>query len=52
MAVPSLSCFDLAQHKIYLLMAKDCYPRFLRSAAYRDLICHADTKTTKQEKKA
>ncbi|XP_067086388.1 regulator of G-protein signaling 16-like isoform X2 [Osmerus mordax] len=34
---PSASCFDLAQHKIYTLMEKDCYPRFLRSPAYRDL---------------
>ena len=34
---PSASCFDLAQHKIYTLMEKDCYPRFLRSAAYRDM---------------
>ncbi|XP_076010597.1 regulator of G-protein signaling 16 [Genypterus blacodes] len=51
MAVPSLSCFDLAQHKVYLLMAKDCYPRFLRSTVYRDLICRGDTKT-KQEKEA
>uniref|UniRef100_A0A8C6LXG7 Regulator of G protein signaling 16 n=1 Tax=Nothobranchius furzeri TaxID=105023 RepID=A0A8C6LXG7_NOTFU len=28
---PSPSCFDLAQHRIYMLMAKDCYPRFLHS---------------------
>ncbi|XP_046871244.1 regulator of G-protein signaling 5-like [Hypomesus transpacificus] len=34
---PSASCFELAQHKIYTLMEKDCYPRFLRSAAYRDM---------------
>ncbi|KAK2908220.1 regulator of G-protein signaling 5-like isoform X2 [Channa argus] len=57
MTAPSPSCFDLAQHKIYMLMAKDCYPRFLRSPAYRDLVCQAKpgTKTTKQpwqEKKA
>lgn len=38
---PSLSSFDIAQHKIYLLMAKDCYPRFLRSPAYRDLLRQA-----------
>lgn len=57
MLAPSSSCFDLAQHKIYLLMAKDCYPRFLRSPAYKDLVCQAkpSTKTAKQpwqEKKA
>ncbi|KAJ8376209.1 hypothetical protein SKAU_G00067890 [Synaphobranchus kaupii] len=35
---PTLSCFDLAQHKIYTLMEKDIYPRFLRSAVYQDLL--------------
>ncbi|XP_029906329.1 regulator of G-protein signaling 16 [Myripristis murdjan] len=55
MLAPSTSCFDLAQHRIYMLMAKDCYPRFLRSPAYRDLVCQASAKSTKQpqqEKKA
>ncbi|XP_026199898.1 regulator of G-protein signaling 5-like isoform X1 [Anabas testudineus] len=54
MLVPSPSCFDLAQHKIYMLMAKDCYPRFLRSPAYRDLVSQAKPSTKKpwQEKKA
>lgn len=54
MLMLSPSCFDLAQHKIYMLMAKDCYPRFLRSPAYRDLVCQATTsaKATGQEKKA
>ncbi|XP_049603974.1 regulator of G-protein signaling 5b [Syngnathus scovelli] len=28
---PTSSCFDLAQAKIYTLMEKDCYPRFLKS---------------------
>lgn len=48
------SCFDMAQHKIYMLMAKDCYPRFLRSPAYRDLVCQAKPgpKAPLQEKKA
>ncbi|XP_039999883.1 regulator of G-protein signaling 5b [Xiphias gladius] len=34
---PSLSCFALAQAKIYTLMEKDCYPRFLRSSTYLEL---------------
>ncbi|XP_078141706.1 regulator of G-protein signaling 16 isoform X2 [Centroberyx gerrardi] len=52
MQIPSTSCFDQAQHKIYMLMAKDCYPRFLRSPSYRDLVCHAGAKQPRQEKKA
>ncbi|KAG5847429.1 regulator of G-protein signaling 18 [Anguilla anguilla] len=28
---PSRSCFDAAQSKVYSLMKKDCYPRFLAS---------------------
>ncbi|XP_054646047.1 regulator of G-protein signaling 5-like [Dunckerocampus dactyliophorus] len=46
MLSPSPSCFDQAQHKIYMLMAKDCYPRFLRSPAYRDLVSQAKPGTT------
>ncbi|XP_034470403.1 regulator of G-protein signaling 5b [Hippoglossus hippoglossus] len=34
---PSQSCFDLAQSKIYTLMEKDCYPRFLKSSTYLEL---------------
>ncbi|XP_076828693.1 regulator of G-protein signaling 5b [Brachyhypopomus gauderio] len=34
---PTPSCFELAQSKIYALMEKDCYPRFLRSTLYLDL---------------
>ncbi|KAJ8390443.1 hypothetical protein AAFF_G00103780 [Aldrovandia affinis] len=31
---PSRSCFDSAQSKVYGLMKKDCYPRFLASDIY------------------
>ncbi|KAM9323530.1 regulator of G-protein signaling 5b [Pholidichthys leucotaenia] len=34
---PSQSCFDMAQAKIYTLMEKDCYPRFLKSSTYLEL---------------
>ncbi|XP_020645412.1 regulator of G-protein signaling 8 isoform X2 [Pogona vitticeps] len=35
---PSPSCFNQAQGKIYNLMEKDSYPRFLRSKIYADLL--------------
>ncbi|XP_067309257.1 regulator of G-protein signaling 5b [Pseudorasbora parva] len=38
MEQPTLSCFNLAQSKIYTLMEKDCYPRFLKSTVYQELI--------------
>uniref|UniRef100_A0AAR2LTJ6 RGS domain-containing protein n=1 Tax=Pygocentrus nattereri TaxID=42514 RepID=A0AAR2LTJ6_PYGNA len=34
---PTVSCFELAQSKIYALMEKDCYPRFLKSTLYLDI---------------
>ncbi|KAL6489938.1 hypothetical protein MHYP_G00002830 [Metynnis hypsauchen] len=36
-AQPTQSCFDAAQSKIYALMKKDCYPRFLTSDIYLTL---------------
>ncbi|KAG8132827.1 hypothetical protein E2320_010655 [Naja naja] len=35
-------CFEEAQAKTYTLMEKDSYPRFLKSAYYRDLIEQAN----------
>ncbi|NXM50289.1 RGS21 protein, partial [Gymnorhina tibicen] len=35
---PTLSCFDAAQRSIYSLMAKDSFPRFLRSDVYKELV--------------
>ncbi|XP_006634926.2 regulator of G-protein signaling 21-like [Lepisosteus oculatus] len=34
---PTRSCFDSAQSKVYSLMKKDCYPRFLHSDIYLNL---------------
>ncbi|XP_073710371.1 regulator of G-protein signaling 18 isoform X1 [Misgurnus anguillicaudatus] len=34
---PTRSCFDVAQDKIYSLMKRDCYPRFLTSDIYLTL---------------
>ncbi|KAM4604962.1 regulator of G-protein signaling 18 [Polymixia lowei] len=33
-AHPTKSCFEAAQSKVYSLMKKDCYPRFLNSDIY------------------
>lgn len=40
---PDLSCFNVAQAKIYTLMEKDCYPRFLKSSTYLELSRKAKT---------
>lgn len=38
----------MAQYRIYILMEKDCYPRFLRSAAYRNLVNQLAAKRSKK----
>lgn len=38
MCQPSLTSFDTAQKLIYSLMARDCYPRFLKSDIYQGLL--------------
>uniref|UniRef100_A0A4W3K380 Regulator of G protein signaling 4 n=1 Tax=Callorhinchus milii TaxID=7868 RepID=A0A4W3K380_CALMI len=40
---PTPSCFNEAQSKIYSLMQKDSYPRFLKSKIYLDLISQASS---------
>jgi len=35
---PTVNTFDEAQSHVYMLMQKDCYPRFLKSKFYRDLL--------------
>ncbi|KAJ3594342.1 hypothetical protein NHX12_003649 [Muraenolepis orangiensis] len=35
---PTLTSFDSAQKLIYSLMARDCYPRFLKSDIYQGLL--------------
>nr|XP_017510940.1 regulator of G-protein signaling 21 [Manis javanica] len=37
-AEPTLKCFDEAQQLIYSLMAKDSFPRFLKSEIYKKLV--------------
>ncbi|XP_055007794.1 regulator of G-protein signaling 21 isoform X2 [Boleophthalmus pectinirostris] len=35
---PTLNSFDTAQKLVYSLMARDCYPRFLKSDIYQGLL--------------
>uniref|UniRef100_A0A672JWG9 Regulator of G-protein signaling 1 n=1 Tax=Sinocyclocheilus grahami TaxID=75366 RepID=A0A672JWG9_SINGR len=35
---PNLSSFDTAQKMIFSLMARDCYPRFLKSDTYQSIL--------------
>uniref|UniRef100_A0A8C1PCM8 Regulator of G-protein signaling 1 n=1 Tax=Cyprinus carpio TaxID=7962 RepID=A0A8C1PCM8_CYPCA len=35
---PNLSSFDTAQKMIFSLMARDCYPRFLKSDFYQSIL--------------
>lgn len=37
-AEPTRKCFDEAQKLIYSLMAKDSFPRFLKSEIYKELV--------------
>ncbi|CAB1427661.1 unnamed protein product [Pleuronectes platessa] len=41
---PTLNSFDTAQKLIYSLMARDCYPRFLKSDLYQGLLRRADSR--------
>ncbi|XP_026062652.1 regulator of G-protein signaling 18 isoform X1 [Carassius auratus] len=43
--IPTRSCFDVAQNKIYSLMKRDCYPRFLTSDIYLTLTKRAGPPT-------
>uniref|UniRef100_A0A3B5QLY6 Regulator of G-protein signaling 1 n=1 Tax=Xiphophorus maculatus TaxID=8083 RepID=A0A3B5QLY6_XIPMA len=41
---PTLTSFDTAQKLVYSLMARDCYPRFLKSDIYQGLLRKANSR--------
>ncbi|KAF7223435.1 transcript variant X5 [Nothobranchius furzeri] len=41
---PTLTSFDMAQKLVYSLMARDCYPRFLKSDIYQGLARKRDSR--------
>ncbi|CAI9591461.1 unnamed protein product [Staurois parvus] len=47
---PTHLCFDQAQHKIFILMEKDSYRRFLKSHFYLDLVSLNSGGSTKKMK--
>ncbi|XP_012658123.2 regulator of G-protein signaling 4 isoform X1 [Otolemur garnettii] len=49
MLEPTITCFDEAQKKIFNLMEKDSYRRFLKSRFYLDLANPASTGSEKQK---
>ncbi|XP_068096053.1 regulator of G-protein signaling 4 [Hyperolius riggenbachi] len=50
MIQPTSSCFIQAQHKIFILMEKDSYRRFLKSHFYLDLVQMTSGGSTKKMK--
>ncbi|XP_067846753.1 regulator of G-protein signaling 8-like isoform X1 [Heptranchias perlo] len=47
---PSHSCFDDAQKRIYSLMERDSYPRFLRSKVYLDVLNQTQSNSQTQRR--
>uniref|UniRef100_A0AAV2JQH6 Regulator of G-protein signaling 1 n=1 Tax=Knipowitschia caucasica TaxID=637954 RepID=A0AAV2JQH6_KNICA len=41
---PTLSSFETAQKQVYSLLARDCYPRFLKSDIYQGLLRRAESR--------